>query len=74
MSVPRAGTTRLDVENKKAVKTDPGGMTPACGWSNPITGSGSDLTAFNCMAFHCLAGTDYGRKFQRMSTPHALEG
>jgi hypothetical protein len=25
MSVPRAGTTRLDVENKKAVKTDPGG-------------------------------------------------
>jgi len=25
MSVPHAGTTRLDVENKKAVKTDPGG-------------------------------------------------
>lgn len=30
-------------------------MTPACDWRNPISGSGSDLTAFACMAFHCLA-------------------
>lgn len=68
ISVPRAGATRKEVESKKAVKTDPGGMTPAFGWSNPISGSGSDLTAFTCMAFHCLAGCDCAMKSQQLST------
>ena len=70
MSVPRAGTTRLDVKNKKAVKTDPGGTTPSCEGYAPHSGSESDLTAFMLRVPRLCICADYGRKFQRMSIPH----
>ena len=52
---------KAGVENKKAVKTDPGGMTLFFKGAQPQKGSESDLTAFTCLAFHCSAPPVYQR-------------
>jgi hypothetical protein len=68
MSVPRAGATRLDVENKKAVKTNPGGTTPSCEECAPHSGSEFDLTAFMLGVPRLRIWLDCAMKSQQMST------
>jgi hypothetical protein len=51
----RALTAGQEMGMKKAVKTDPGGMTFFFKGTQPQKGSESDLTAFICLEFHFLA-------------------
>jgi len=47
------------VENKKAVKSNPGGTCTSFEDAAPHTGSEFDLTALLALEFHVLAGSDY---------------